>query len=211
MSRTAGPILIPRAPCIWEPTVTSSARDRLVKALREYLAELGVDVGSPGMRDTPERWVSALEEYTEGLRVGFEEWKVFDSEESSINTDGELVIVRDIPFSSICEHHLLPFFGKVHIAYVPGREIVGLSKFARLVSWLAARPQVQERLTGQIADHVMNMSDAKGVLVIIEAVHTCMVTRGARSYGSRMVTLSARGVLKAAGLEEAALQLLGIR
>lgn len=190
--------------------MTNNARDRLVNALRDYLAELGVDVKSPGVKDTPERWVSALEEYTEGLRVGFDEWKVFDSEESSINTDGGLVIVRDIPFSSICEHHLLPFFGKAHLAYVPGREIVGISKFARLVSWLAARPQVQERLTSQIADHVMEMSDAKGVLVLVEAVHTCMVTRGARSHGSRIVTLSARGVLQGTELGRTALQMLNM-
>jgi len=191
--------------------MSSDTRSRLVAALKEYLAELGVDVDSPGVKDTPERWVSALEEYTEGLRVGFDEWKVFDSEESSIDTDGGLVVVRDIPFSSICEHHLLPFFGKVHIAYVPGREVVGISKFARLVSWLAARPQVQERLTGQIADRVMEMTDAKGVLVVVQAIHTCMVTRGARSHCSRIVTMSSRGVLQRADLRAAALLLAGSR
>ncbi len=191
--------------------MSSDTRSRLVAALKKYLAELGVDVESPGVKDTPERWVSALEEYTEGLRVGFDEWKVFDSEESSIDTDGGLVVVRDIPFSSICEHHLLPFFGRVHIAYVPGREVVGISKFARLVSWLAARPQVQERLTGQIADRVMEMTDAKGVLVVVQAIHTCMVTRGARSHGSRIVTVSSRGVLQRADLRAAALLLAGSR
>ena len=191
--------------------MSSDTRSRLVAALKKYLAELGVDVESPGVKDTPERWVSALEEYTEGLRVGFDEWKVFDSEESSIDTDGGLVVVRDIPFSSICEHHLLPFFGKVHIAYVPGREVVGISKFARLVSWLAARPQIQERLTGQIADRVMEMTDAKGVLVVVQAIHTCMVTRGARSHGSRIVTVSSRGVLQRADLRAAALLLAGSR
>jgi GTP cyclohydrolase I len=109
----------------------------------------------------------------------------------------EMVVLRNIPFYSMCEHHLLPFMGKAHVAYLPGDWVVGVSKLARVVEVLARRPQVQERLTSQIADLIMDKLDARGVGVIIEANHTCMTIRGVRKPGAVMVTSVMRGLFKA--------------
>jgi len=107
-----------------------------------------------------------------------------------------MVILRDIPFYSMCEHHLLPFMGKAHVAYLPGGKVVGLSKLARVVEAFARRPQVQERLTGQIADLIMDHIGARGAAVIVEANHTCMTIRGIKKPGSVMVTSAMRGLFR---------------
>jgi GTP cyclohydrolase I len=108
----------------------------------------------------------------------------------------EVVLLRDIEFSSICEHHLLPFTGVAHVAYLPGGKVVGLSKLARLVEGYARRPQVQERLTSQIADAMMDALNPAGAACVIEATHTCMTVRGAKKHGATMVTSALRGVFK---------------
>ena len=157
--------------------------------IREMLALLGEDPNREGLRDTPRRIASMYAEMFEGLNrdpaevlaVGFEEG--YD----------EIVILRDIPFYSMCEHHFMPFHGSAHVGYLPNGRIVGLSKLARAVEILARRPQVQERLTTQIADCIENVLDARGVGVVIEAEHLCMTARGIRKPGARMVTSAMRG------------------
>ena len=162
------------------------------KAVREILVAVGDDPQREGMAKTPERVAKMYQELFAGLfqdpaehlAVGFSEQ--YD----------EMVILRDIPFYSMCEHHLLPFMGRAHVAYLPRGKVVGVSKLARVVEAFARRPQVQERLTGQIADLIMEKLDARGAAVIIEAEHTCMTIRGIRKPGSRMVTSAMRGLFK---------------
>lgn len=161
-------------------------------AVAQILSAVGEDAAREGLRDTPRRVARMYAELLAGmgedpavhLAVGFQE--PYD----------EMVILRDIPFYSICEHHLLPFVGKAHVAYLPRHRIVGLSKIARVVDGFARRLQVQERLTCQIADLLMEKLDAKGAAVILEATHTCMTLRGARKPGSVMVTSAIRGMFR---------------
>ncbi len=167
-------------------TVNHAEVERLVT---ELLAAVGEDPGREGLRGTPERIARMYEEIFSGLHedpmevlsVGFEEGH------------DELVILREIPFYSMCEHHLLPFHGEAHIGYLPDGRIVGLSKIARAVEIFARRPQVQERLTTQIADSIETVLGAKGVGVVIEAEHLCMTMRGVRKPGAKMVTSAMRG------------------
>ncbi len=162
------------------------------KAVREILLAVGEDPDREGVANTPQRVARVYEELLAGmsedpaehLKVGFTEQ--YD----------EMVVLRDIPFYSMCEHHLLPFMGKAHVAYLPRGKVVGVSKLARVVSVFARRLQVQERLTGQIADLIMEKLDARGAAVIIEAEHTCMTIRGIRKPGSRMVTSAMRGLFR---------------
>ncbi len=162
---------------------------RIASAVREILLAIGEDPNREGLKDTPDRVARMYAEMFAGmrsdpadhLRAAFTE-----------NYD-ELVVLRDVPFYSMCEHHLLPFEGKVHIAYLPDGQVVGLSKLARVVDTFAQRPQVQERLTTQIADILMEKAQAKGVAVVMEAVHSCMTCRGVKKPGSVMVTSAVRG------------------
>ncbi len=162
------------------------------KAVREILLAVGEDPDRDGVANTPQRVARVYEELLAGmledpaehLAVGFTEQ--YD----------EMVVLRDIPFYSMCEHHLLPFMGRAHVAYLPKGKVVGVSKLARVVSVFARRLQVQERLTGQIADLIMDKLDARGAAVIIEAEHTCMTIRGIRKPGSRMVTSAMRGLFR---------------
>jgi len=162
------------------------------RAVREILVAVGEDPDREGLRNTPARMARMYEELFAGLfedpaehiGVGFQER--YD----------EMVVLRDIPFHSMCEHHLLPFMGKAHVAYLPRGTVVGLSKLARVVEVFARRPQLQERLTCQIADLIMEKLDAKGSAVIIEATHTCMTIRGVRKPGSVMVTSAMRGTFR---------------
>jgi GTP cyclohydrolase IA len=161
-------------------------------AVKQILVALGEDADRDGLRNTPSRVARMYAELFGGLKedpakhleVGFQER--YD----------EMVILRDIPFCSLCEHHLLPFMGKAHVGYLPRGRIVGLSKLARVVDIFARRPQLQERLTCQIADLLMEKLDAKGAAVIMEATHTCMTIRGAKKPGSVMVTSAVRGTFK---------------
>ena len=155
--------------------------ERIERAVREILLAVGEDPEREGLEETPARVARRYAEIVSGLQADPKQHlKFFDA-----GGHDELVLVRDIPLYSVCEHHLLPFIGKCHIAYIPknGR-IIGLSKFARIVECFARRPQVQERLTAQIADFIEENLDPRGVAVFIEAEHLCMTMRGARAAGA---------------------------
>ncbi len=162
---------------------------RIERAVREILLAVGEDPDRDGLRKTPARVARMYAELFRGLREDPAEHleTAFDEDHH------ELVALRDIPFNSMCEHHLMPFVGRAHIAYIPGGKIVGLSKLARIVDAYAARPQVQERLTTQIADLLAKKVHVQGCAVVLEAEHTCMTCRGVRKPGSMMVTSALRG------------------
>ena len=168
--------------------------DKIERGVRLMLAGMGEDPDREGLRETPARVARALEESCAGLcqnpALLFE--KSFDV------GCHEMVIVRDIPFYSLCEHHLLPFFGVAHVAYLPGEDgrVCGISKLARVVDVFAKRPQVQEQLTRQVADAVMEGVGASGVLVVMEAEHLCMTMRGVRKPGSKTTTSAVRGAFE---------------
>ena len=168
-------------------------KQRIEKAVREILCAIGENPDREGLIETPERVARMYEEISEGYGKTAAEplSRVFEAEGSS------LVIERDISFSSTCEHHLMPFFGKAHIAYISDGRVVGLSKLARTVEVYARRLQLQERMTAQIADSVYNELGAKGVMVVVEAEHTCMTARGVKKVGSRTVTTAVRGEVPA--------------
>jgi len=162
---------------------------RIAAAVREILLAIGENPDREGLKKTPTRVAKMYAEMFRGMREDpGEHLKTFFSEKYD-----EMVVLRDVSFHSICEHHLLPFEGKAHIAYLPDGKVVGLSKLARVVDSFAHRPQVQERLTTQIADILMEELRAKGVAVVMEAVHTCMTCRGVQKPGSVMVTSAVRG------------------
>jgi GTP cyclohydrolase I len=166
--------------------------DRIERAVREMLVAIGEDPDREGLLQTPNRVARMYTELFEGLRidpksvlkVGFE-----------VGHD-EMVILKGIPFYSICEHHLMPFHGVAAVGYIPDGRVVGLSKLARLVEAFARRPQIQEQLTGQIADTLMEVLEPDGVAVVIEAEHLCMTQRGVKKPGSRMVTSATRGLFR---------------
>ena len=183
---------------------------RIRAAVRELLAAIGEDPDRAGLRDTPDRVARACREVFGGCQEDPSRHLLRQFEEPG---NEEMVIVRDIPFSSMCEHHLLPFTGHAHVCYLPrdGR-ITGLSKIARCVEGYARRPQLQERLTQQIADAMERRLMARGVLVVLEATHTCMTMRGVRSAGSLTVTSAVRGWFKSdLKAREEALRLIGIK
>ncbi len=167
--------------------------DRAAAAVRELLFAMGEDPDREGLRDTPARVARAYAEVTAGLRMAPEDvlTTTFD-----IGHD-EMVLVRDIELWSMCEHHLVPFTGVAHVGYIPAEsgKITGLSKLARLVDVYAKRPQVQERLTTQVADALMEILEARGVVVVIEAEHLCMTMRGVRKAGARTITSAVRGIM----------------
>lgn len=168
-------------------------KERIEKAVREILIAVGEDPDRAGLLETPRRVANMYEELFAGLSEDPHQHLKFFDEKSN----DELVIVRDIPFSSMCEHHLLPFVGKAHIAYIPSdNKIIGLSKLARIVNNFAKKPQVQERLTHDIADFLNDNLSPKGVAVIIEAEHMCMSIRGAKASGSQTQTSALRGILR---------------
>jgi GTP cyclohydrolase IA len=169
-------------------------RPRIEAAVREILIAIGEDVGRDGLLDTPARVARMFAEVCSGLHVD----PALELEKTFAVDHDEMVMVRDIPMYSLCEHHLLPFFGNAHVAYIPsaGGRITGLSKLARLVDGYAKRPQVQERLTRQIADAVETMLEPQGVLVVIEAEHLCMSMRGIRKPGASTVTSAVHGVFR---------------
>ena len=156
--------------------------ERIEKAVREILLAVGEDPEREGLQETPNRVARMYAEIFSGLKSDPKQHlKIFHEE----GEHDELVFVRDIPLYSVCEHHLLPFIGKCHIAYIPrDGKIIGLSKFARIVDCFARRPQVQERLTAQIADFIEENLNPRGVAVFIEAEHLCMTMRGARAAGA---------------------------
>jgi GTP cyclohydrolase I len=165
---------------------------RIEKAVREILIAIGEDPNREGLARTPNRVARSYVELMAGLSINpRDHLKTVFHERYQ-----EVVLLRDIEFHSMCEHHLLPFMGKAHVAYLPDGKVVGLSKLARLVEGYARRPQVQERLTTQIADALMEELNPIGAAVVIEAVHTCMTIRGVKKHGSTMVTSELRGIFK---------------
>jgi GTP cyclohydrolase I len=165
---------------------------RIERAVREILIAIGEDPDREGLLKTPNRVARAYAEMTSGMRTNpREHLKTIFSEQYD-----EVVLLRDIQFNSMCEHHLLPFTGKAHVAYLPAGKVVGLSKLARLVDDFARRPQVQERLTTQVADALMEELNPIGCACVIEASHTCMTIRGAKKSGAVMVTSALRGIFK---------------
>jgi GTP cyclohydrolase I len=165
--------------------------DRIAAAVREILIAIGEDPDREGLLATPARVARMYEEIFSGLREdpGAHLSATFEADHD------ELVLVRDIAIHSVCEHHLLPWVGKAHVAYIPGADgrITGLSKLVRLVEGYARRPQVQERLTSQVADTLVRALEPRGVLVVVEAEHLCMSMRGVRKPGSVTVTSAVRG------------------
>jgi GTP cyclohydrolase I len=164
-------------------------RDRIEAAVREILLAVGEDPDREGLRDTPARVARMYAELFSGL--GQDPRALL--QKTFTQKYQEMVLVKDIGFASLCEHHLLPFLGKAHIAYLPNGKIVGLSKLARVVESFARRAQVQERMTEEIADLIMDELDARGVAVVLEATHTCMTIRGVRKEGSVCTTSAMRG------------------
>ncbi|MEX0749942.1 MAG: GTP cyclohydrolase I FolE [Dehalococcoidia bacterium] len=181
-----------RLPDSLKPVPAEVDLERIERAFREIIEAIGENPDREGMRRTPNRVARMYVELFEGLRVdpkshvdvGFE-----------VGHE-EMVILKDIPFYSVCEHHFMPFHGIAAVGYIPDGRVVGLSKLARLVDGYARRPQIQERLTGQIADSLMETLEPDGVAVVIEAEHLCMTQRGVKKPGSRMVTSATRGLFR---------------
>jgi len=167
-------------------------QDRIKQAVHEILVAIGEDPSREGIRETPRRIAEMYAEVFRGMKedprevlsVGFEEGH------------HEMVILKDIPFYSMCEHHLLPFYGMAHIGYIPKGRVVGASKLSRVVEIIAKRPQLQERLTTQIADSIVEALQPQGVAVVIEAEHMCMTMRGVKKPGSNIVTSAMRGIFR---------------
>ena len=165
---------------------------RIERAVREILAAVGEDPDREGLLETPARVARMYAEMFSGLR---QDPRVHLQKAFQEKYD-EIVLVRDIAFNSVCEHHLLPFMGHAHIGYMPDGRVLGLSKLARVVEAVSHRPQVQERMTEQIADLLEHDLGAKGVAVVVEATHTCMTIRGVRKPGSLCVTSAMKGVFR---------------
>lgn len=169
-------------------------RDKIIKGVRLILEGIGEDPTRQGLKSTPERMADFYAEVFSGLKedpreIKFGRYDVINHE--------EMIVVRDITFYSLCEHHLLPFFGKAHICYIPRNNVTtGFSALARLVDTLASRPQIQERLTGDIADILEEKLNPIGVLVVMEAEHLCMTMRGAKKPGSKTITSAIRGGMR---------------
>ena len=167
---------------------------RIEAAVAEILSAIGEDPARAGLVSTPQRVADAYREFFAGLAVDPLD-HLTETVELGDDELSELVLLRDIEFRSICEHHLLPFVGRAHVAYVPGKRVVGLGRLPRVVDTLASRPQLQERLTEEIADALQQGLDPRGVLVVIDAVHGCVSARGVRQAKSSTVTMASRGTL----------------
>ncbi len=168
-------------------------QQRIMRAVSEIIAAIGEDELREGLRDTPRRIAEMYAEIFDGTQKN-----PLEVLEVTFDTEGhqEMVILRDIPFFSMCEHHFLPFHGIAHVGYIPKERLTGVSKIARVVEVLARRPQMQERLTSQIADSLMQGLHPTGVAVVIEAEHLCMTMRGVKKPGSRLVTSANRGLFR---------------
>ena len=167
-------------------------KEKVKEAVLLLLEAVGEDVNREGLKDTPDRIARMYEEIFGGMD---EDAKVHLTKTFHADNN-EMIVEKDIVFYSMCEHHLLPFYGKAHIAYIPDGEVVGLSKLARTVEVYAKRPQIQEQMTAQIADAIMEHLKPKGVMVVLEAEHMCMTMRGVKKPGSQTVTMVSRGVFE---------------
>ena len=171
----------------------SERNGRIAKLIAELLAELGEDTQREGLARTPERVEKALQYLTSGYE---QDVQALLNDALFVEDYDEMVVVKDIDVFSLCEHHLLPFIGKCHVAYMPNRKIVGLSKIPRLVDMFGRRLQVQERLTTQIASTLDDALQPRGVAVVVEAVHLCMVMRGVEKQNSKAVTSAMLGAFR---------------
>ena len=167
-------------------------KEKIEQAVTLFLEGIGDDISREGIQETPARISAMCEEIFAGMGQNARE----HLERTFTAQNNEMVIEKDIPFYSLCEHHLLPFYGKVHIGYIPDGKVVGLSKLARTVEVFARRAQIQEQLTDQIADAMMDILAPKGVIVMVEAEHMCMTMRGIKKPGTKTITLSTRGCAK---------------
>jgi len=179
-------------------------KKKIERAVRMILEAIGENPERAGILKTPSRFARMCEEIFSGIR---------EKPENVLSTlpaenYREVILIRDIPFYSICEHHLLPFFGRVHIAYIPSRKIAGLSKFARLVEVLSRRLQVQERFTNEISFIIQKNLKPRGILVIVEAEHLCMSMRGVKKEKSRIITISTKGIFSRQGKSAQVLNLI---
>ena len=172
--------------------LSNASLARIERAVREIIEAIGEDPAREGLLDTPARVARMYAELFEGLRIDPTQYLKVGFEAGH----DEMVILRDIPFYSVCEHHFMPFHGIAAVGYIPDGRVVGVSKLARLVEGYARRPQLQERLTGQVADALMETLRPDGVAVVIEAEHLCMTQRGVKKPGSRMVTSATRGLFR---------------
>lgn len=181
-------------------------KNKIEKAIQLFLEGIGENPDREGLKDTPARISAMCEELFGGLEQDAKEhlMKTFTAQ------NNEIVLEKDITFYSVCEHHFLPFYGKVHIGYIPDGKVVGLSKLARTVEVYARRPQIQEQMTAQIAEAIMEYLSPKGVMVVIEAEHMCMTMRGIKKPGSRTVTYAVRGEMKDREKQEQFMRLLRI-
>ena len=169
-----------------------SAQQRVARAVREILIAIGEDPDREGLLETPERVAEAYAQLFSGLH----EDPACHLEASFAEEARDLILVRDLPVTSVCEHHLLPFAGKAHVGYVPSGRVAGFSELARAVNGYARRPQLQERLTAQVADAVYESLDAQGAIVVVEATQSCMTMRHVETTGSVAVTSAARGIFE---------------
>lgn len=179
---------------------------KIEQGARLLLEGIGEDITRPGLIDTPKRIAKSYKELFGGLTedVATHLQRTFPVE------NNELVLEKDIPFYSTCEHHLVPFFGVAHVAYIPDGKVVGLSKLARTVDVFARRPQIQEQLTAQVADSIMTYLEPKGVIVIVEAEHLCMTMRGIKKPGTKTLTMISKGHFqKNSELRDTVIRLIG--
>ncbi|TWT45575.1 GTP cyclohydrolase 1 [Phycisphaerae bacterium RAS1] len=182
----------PRGVALSQPAPAPVDQPRIERAVREILLAIGEDPQREGLRKTPARVARMYAELFSGLQEDPERHLEATFDEGH----HEMVVLREVAFNSMCEHHLMPFEGHAHIAYIPGGRVLGLSKLARIVDAYSRRPQVQERLTSQIADLLAHKLQVKGCAVVLEAVHTCMTCRGVKKSGSVMVTSALRGLMQ---------------
>ncbi|MGZ8330093.1 MAG: GTP cyclohydrolase I FolE [Rhodoplanes sp.] len=186
-----------RPDCRPEPAVETEARptrEQAEHAVRTLISFLGDDPEREGLLDTPRRVVSAFKELYSGYDIRASD--VLDRTFSEIGTYDDLVLIRDIPFNSHCEHHMMPFYGRAHVAYLPVDRVVGLSKIARLLDVFARRLQTQERLSSQVVNAIDEVLKPRGVAVMIEAEHTCMSMRGVEKSGTRTITTQFAGLFR---------------
>jgi len=188
---------------------------RIERAVHEILLAIGEDPTRPGLERTPQRVAEAYAEFFGGLHVDplthLAETVPLGATEAGVPATSDAVVLRDLAFRSVCEHHLLPFVGTAHVAYLPGDRVVGLGRIPAVIDTLAARPQLQERLTEEIADTLEAGLEPKGVLVILDAQHRCVTTRGARQERSSTITIASRGALAEPAARAEIIALIGAR